>query len=96
MDDVHELGSAVVAWSPRYVDKPLRFLFDPEVWVICCAEMGVLMLFGVNQTLALLSMIPAGMVLQRVVDHNRPGYLKHVFYSVGLLNIFCRYGKYRF
>ncbi|HUO78193.1 MAG TPA: hypothetical protein VMU21_11530 [Thermodesulfovibrionales bacterium] len=85
-----------MAWSPKYIDKPLRFLYDPEVWGVSFIAMGILMLFGLNQTLSAAMMIPIGAVVQRTVDHHKPGFLPHIFYRAGMLDIFCPYGKYRF
>jgi hypothetical protein len=85
-----------VAWSPKYIDKPLRFLYDPEVWAVGFVIMGLLILFGMNQTLAIFIMLGIGAVIQRVADHHKKGYILHLFYATGLWHLFCRYGKYRF
>jgi hypothetical protein len=99
---LYQLGKRRIirmAWSPKYIDRPLRFLYDPEVWGICFIVMGGLMLCGMNQALAVGVIMVLGAGLQRVVDHHKPGYILHLLYAsglTGLLRSFPRYGKYRF
>ena len=87
-----------MAWSPKYIDRPLRFLYDPEVWGISFIVMGISMACGLNQTVAVAVMTAFGAFVQRVVDQHKKGYMLHMFYRAGLLKLqgFCSYGKYRF
>jgi hypothetical protein len=85
-----------MAWSPKYIDRPLRFLYDPEVWGISFILMGFLMVCGANQTVSLAVSVVFGALVQRVVDHHKNGYILHMLYRAGLLKLFCSYGKYRF
>jgi hypothetical protein len=85
-----------MAWSPRYVDRPLRFLYDPETWAFCFVVLGIVMLFGVNQIVAMAIAVASGWVIQRTVDRHTKGYILHLIYSLGMLRIFFPYGKYRF
>lgn len=88
-----------MAWSPKYIDRPLRFIYDPEVWGVCCIAFGILMLAGINQTLALGLGAVLGMPMQKFVDHHKRGYIIHLLHAAGvkgLLTNFPKYGKYRF
>lgn len=99
MVSIYQLGRRdclIMAWTPKYIDRPLRFLYDPEVWGISFAFMILLLLFGVNQTLSLFAAVAVGYVVQKVVNHNKPGYILHVLHYIGLLKLFCPYGRYRF
>jgi|GEM_PF-6681380 len=85
-----------MAWSPRHIDRPLRFLYDPEVWGIGFVVMGLLILAGSNTTFSVVVMLAVCAGIQKIVDHHKPGYIIHFFYHIGLLRIFCSYGRYRF
>lgn len=85
-----------MAWSPRYVDRPLKFLYDPEIWAVCFLALGILVFIGINQVVAMAIAVVAGWFIQKVVDRHPRGYVVHLMYSLGLLKIFPRYGRYRF
>lgn len=87
-----------MAWSPKYIDKPLRFIFDPETWGLSFLFMGILIfVFGINQTAAMGLMLVFGYFLQKISDRNRRGYLLHLINTLGLSGIFpCKNGKYKF
>ncbi|MBE0427221.1 MAG: hypothetical protein IBX72_11340 [Nitrospirae bacterium] len=85
-----------MAWSPRYVDRPLRFLYDPETWALCFVVLGIAVVFGINQVIAMAIAVIIGWFLQRIVDRHTRGYILHLMYSIGILKIFPPFGKYRF
>lgn len=85
-----------MAWSPRHIDKPLRFIYDPEVWLVSSPVLGVLVFIGVNQVISLIATLIFGWILQKIVDKSKKGYLLHMLNYYGLWRIFPPLGKYRF
>ncbi len=85
-----------MAWSPRHIDKPLRFIYDPEVWLVSSPVLGTLVFIGVNQVISLIATLIFGWILQKIVDKNKKGYLLHMLNYYGLWRIFPPLGKYRF
>lgn len=86
-----------MAWSPRHIDKPLRFIFEPETWVAVFLVMGFcIFILKMNQALAVAVSLFVGAVVQKVVDRHKRGYIVHLLYAFEVLRIFPPCGKYRF
>lgn len=85
-----------MAWSPRYVDRPFRLLFEPEVWAVTFFILGfVSIVLDLNNTVAMLSALVVGTIIQKITDRNRKGYIIHMFHVLGIGIFKERYGKYR-
>ena len=86
-----------MSWSPKYADRPLRFLFDSEVWAVGLTVLFALaFVINVNFTVSVAVMFAVGAGLQWIVNHHKRGYIIHLLYSMGFVKKFCSYGKYRF
>lgn len=86
-----------MAWSPKYIDKPLRFIFDPEIWMVVPVALFILnFILQINQLLAGAIGVVIAFFLQRITDRNSRGFIVHSLFSLGIFSIFPKYGKYRF
>lgn len=85
-----------MAWSPRYVDRPFRLLFEPEVWAVTLFILGVVsIVFNLNNAVAMFAAVAVGTVIQKITDRNKKGYIIHMFHVLGLGIFKEKYGRYR-